>query len=69
VKNTMVVVEHCVETGLYVGHIPGLSGAHSQGASLEELHENLRQVVAMLLEGGAQQWDAGYACAQMVAVS
>jgi predicted RNase H-like HicB family nuclease len=42
------VIERCPETGLYVGYIPGFPGAHSQGESIEELQENLREVVAML---------------------
>jgi len=46
------VVEHCSETKLYIGHLPGFPGAHSQGATLDELHANLREVIAMLLENG-----------------
>ena len=46
------VIERCPETGLYVGYVPGFPGAHSQGETLEELRENLREVVAMLLEDG-----------------
>ena len=46
------VVERCAETGLYVGYVPGFSGAHSQGETLEELNGNLREVIAMLLEDG-----------------
>jgi predicted RNase H-like HicB family nuclease len=40
------------ETDLYVGWIPGLRGAHSQGETLDELNDNLREVVEMLLEDG-----------------
>ena len=29
--NFTAVVEHCKETGLYVCHVPGYTGAHSQG--------------------------------------
>ena len=46
------IVERDAETGLLVGHVPGWPGAHSQGATLDELHENLREVVSMLLEDG-----------------
>ncbi len=46
------VVEHCKETGLYVGYVPGFTGAHSQGKTLDELNKNLQEVVAMLLEDG-----------------
>ena len=44
------VIERCADTGLYVGHVPGFAGAHSQGASLDELQHNLHEVIAMLLE-------------------
>jgi len=33
-----------------LGYAPGFSGAHSQGETLEELNENLKEVVQMLLE-------------------
>ena len=46
------VVERCRETSLYVGYVPGLAGAHSQGATLDELNANLTEVVALILEDG-----------------
>ncbi len=44
------VVERSRETGLFVGFIPGLAGAHTQAQTLEELKVNLCEVVEMLLE-------------------
>ncbi|MCI0460965.1 MAG: type II toxin-antitoxin system HicB family antitoxin [Gemmataceae bacterium] len=44
------VIERCPDTGLYVGYVPGFPGAHSQGATLDELHQNLAEVIGMLLE-------------------
>jgi predicted RNase H-like HicB family nuclease len=44
------VVEKCSDTGLYVGYVPGFPGAHSQANSLDELKDNLREVIEMLLE-------------------
>ncbi|BAU15685.1 hypothetical protein LEP3755_62450 [Leptolyngbya sp. NIES-3755] len=44
------VVERDTDTNLYVGYVPGFPGAHSQGETLDELHENLREVIEMLLE-------------------
>ena len=46
------VVEKCPDTGLYVGYVPDFAGAHSQGATLDELRLNLEEVVGMLLEDG-----------------
>lgn len=51
-KSFTAVVERDVETGLYVGFVPGLPGAHSQGETLDELNANLHEVVAMLFEDG-----------------
>ncbi len=52
------VIERCPDTGLYVGYVPGFPGAHSQGASLDELQRNMREVIAMLLEDGEPKLDA-----------
>ncbi|MDP2982220.1 MAG: type II toxin-antitoxin system HicB family antitoxin [Candidatus Latescibacter sp.] len=46
------VVEKCSETGLYVGYVPGFTGAHSQGETLDELGKNLMEVIEMLLDTG-----------------
>ena len=49
-KTYTPVVQKDSETTLYVGWIPGFPGAHSQGETLDELNDNLREVVEMLLE-------------------
>lgn len=46
------IVEKCRDTGLYVGHVPGFPGAHSQAESLDELQKNLHEVIEILLEDG-----------------
>lgn len=45
-------VERCPDTGLYVGYVPGFPGAHSQGETMDELGDNRREVIEMLLEEG-----------------
>jgi len=50
-KRQFNLVEKCLQTGLFVGYVPGFIGAHSQGATLEELYHNLQEVIEMLLEG------------------
>jgi len=62
------VVEKCPETGLFVGFVPGFPGAHTQGESLDELHENLREVLSMLLEDGEPRLEAEFVGTQTVAV-
>lgn len=44
------IIERDRDTGYYVGYVPQLPGAHSQGATIEELRANLVQVLTMLLE-------------------
>jgi predicted RNase H-like HicB family nuclease len=67
-RNFTAVVERDPETGLFVGYIPGWAGAHSQGATLDELRENLREVVAMLLEDGDPRLEAEFIGTQSIAV-
>ena len=43
------IIERDSDTNLYVGYVPGFSGAHSQGETLDELQNNLREVIEMLL--------------------
>ena len=38
------------DSNLYVGIIPGIPGAHTQNATLDELHNNLREVLELSLE-------------------
>jgi predicted RNase H-like HicB family nuclease len=54
------VIERCPDTGLYVGYVPGFPGAHSQGATLDELHRNLVEVIEMLLEDGEPRLEAEF---------
>jgi len=51
-KSYTAIVEKCKDTNLYVGYIPGFQGAHSQAESIDELINNLKEVIEMLLEDG-----------------
>ena len=62
------VVERCPDTGLYVGYMPGLAGAHSQGATLDELNANLTEVVALILEDGEPAIEGEFIGTQTVRV-
>jgi predicted RNase H-like HicB family nuclease len=62
------VVEKCSDSGLFVGYIPGFPGAHTQGATLDELAVNLREVVELLLEDGEPQLEAEFVGTQQVVV-
>ena len=43
-------IEFDPETKLYVGIVPGIPGAHTQGETLTELQENLKEVLELCLE-------------------
>lgn len=49
-RNLTAYIEKDLETGLYVGIIPGIPGAHSQGETLDELHHNLQEVAQLCLD-------------------
>jgi predicted RNase H-like HicB family nuclease len=51
-----------------VGHVPGFTGAHSQGATLDELKKNLEEVIAMLLEDGEPTLETQFVGTQTIQV-
>jgi predicted RNase H-like HicB family nuclease len=63
------VVERDPDTGLFVGHVPGWPGAHSQGESLDELQRNLQEAVAMLLEDGEPKLESEFVGVQTINVA
>ncbi len=63
------VVEKCPDTGLYVGYVPGLPGAHSQGETMEELANNLKEVIEMLLDEGEPRLEAEFVGTQNLVVA
>ena len=67
-KSYTAVVEKCPDTGLFVGYVPGFPGAHTQAKSLDELNENLREVVELLLEDGDPKLEGEFVGLQQVAV-
>jgi predicted RNase H-like HicB family nuclease len=54
VRSYPAVIERCSNTNLFARHVPGIVGAHSQGATCDELHANLKEVIAMLLGNGGK---------------
>ena len=67
-KTYSAVIERDSETGLLVGFVPGFPGAHSQGATLDELNANLHEVISMLLEDGEPVLESEFVGVQNVAV-
>ena len=68
-RNYTAIVERCTESGLFVGFIPGFQGAHTQGETLDELHQNLQEVVEMLLEDGEPVLETEFIGTQNIVVA
>ena len=65
-KAYTAVVEKCLDTGLYVGYVPGFPGAHTQAKTLDELNNNLKEVIEMLLIEGEPDLDTEFVGTQNV---
>jgi predicted RNase H-like HicB family nuclease len=50
VNRITAYIERDPETGLYVGIVPGIPGAHTQAESLDELQTNLKEVLEPCLQ-------------------
>lgn len=48
-------VEWDPDSQLYVGMVPGIPGAHTQAATLDELRQNLKEVLTLCLEEEAAE--------------
>ena len=68
-KTFTAVVEKDLDTGLYVGFVPGFPGAHSQGETLDELRLNLQEVLEILLEEEAPHAEAEFVGTQQIVVA
>ena len=68
-KAFTAVVEKDTETGLYVGYVPGFTGAHTQAETLDELRNNLREVIEMLLEDGEPNFETEFVGTQEVVIT
>ncbi len=68
-RTYIAIVERCPETGLYLGWIPGVAGAHSQAESLDDLRQNLQEVVQMLEEDGNLHLESEFVGTQVITVA
>jgi predicted RNase H-like HicB family nuclease len=67
-KTFTFVVEHCPDTDVYVGYVPGFPGAHSQGATMDELRITMAEVIQMLLEDGDPSFESEFAGTQTIPI-
>jgi hypothetical protein len=47
-RNFNAIIERDLVTGLLVGSVPGIPGAHTQGETIEEVRANLAEVIELL---------------------
>jgi predicted RNase H-like HicB family nuclease len=71
VKTFTAYVELDPDTSLYVGIVPGMPGAHSQGATLDELRHNLKEVIELCLDeyGDAAEFHPQFIGIQQIEVA
>jgi predicted RNase H-like HicB family nuclease len=62
------IAERDSKTNLYVGYVPGFPGAYSQGETLDELQENLREVIEMFLEDREVKFETEFVGTQQIAI-
>lgn len=49
VRNFTVLIEQD-EDGIYVGSVPSIRGCHTQGKTLDELMNNIKEAIQLCLE-------------------
>lgn len=67
--NVNAVIERDLETGLLIGSVPGIPGAHSQGETMEEVRANLAEVLELLREQGALNPESEFVATMALAVA
>jgi len=50
-KYSFTVIIEKDEDGMYVAEVPDLKGCYTQGETLQEVLENIKEVIALCLEG------------------
>lgn len=67
-RSFTAIIERDRETGLYVGYVPELPGAHSQGHTVDELRKHLEEVIQLVLEDGQPTVDVEFVGTQQIVV-
>lgn len=64
----VAVIERDIDTGYYVGYVPNFPGAHSQAETLDELYDNLKEVIELLIEDAEPTLEAEFVGTQLIAI-
>jgi len=49
-RNYTAYIEKDIESGMYIGSVPGITGAHTFAETIDELHVKLEEVILLCLE-------------------
>jgi predicted RNase H-like HicB family nuclease len=49
-QNYTAYIEKDIESGMYIGSVPGITGAHTCAETIDDLQEKLKEVVSLCLE-------------------
>jgi len=49
-KNYTAYIERDIESGMYIGSVPGIAGAHTFAETIDELQLKLKEVISLCLE-------------------
>ena len=67
-KREFYVIIERDEDGYYVGEVPQLQACYSQGKTLDELMENIKEVIELCLEESDEEAQSEFIGLQKVAV-
>jgi predicted RNase H-like HicB family nuclease len=63
------IIEQDSATGYYVAYVPDLPGAHTQAETFEELQNNLKEVISLVLEdSNAQAPESHFVGTQLITI-
>jgi predicted RNase H-like HicB family nuclease len=54
-RSFTVIIEKDEETDMFVGEVPGLSGCHTHGKTIDELMKNMQEIIELCLEVQKEQ--------------
>ena len=51
-KEYPVLIERCLDTGMFVASVPGVPGAQAQGGSPEDACAHIKEILGLLAQEG-----------------
>lgn len=67
-SKTFYVLIEKDEDGYYVGEVPQLKGCYSQGETIDELIENIKEVIELAIEEQEEESQSKFVGIQLVSI-